>query len=117
MILRAKLSKEIDFLSNVSYVGLMESINCFPSWMMELVLIKKQMTELLPENTASGGTSYSADTGNTLSLLKTSIRATTDLKPEQAAAIIGGMVLTGQLTIDYLGGSLYVEDGVVNVIC
>jgi hypothetical protein len=44
--------------------------------------------------------------------------ATTDLKPEQAAAIIGGMVLTGQLTIDYSGGTCsFVEDGVVNVIC
>jgi hypothetical protein len=44
--------------------------------------------------------------------------ATSDLTPEQAAAIIGGMVLTGQLTIDYSGGTCaLIEDGHVNVIC
>jgi hypothetical protein len=39
------------------------------------------------------------------------------MRPEDAAAIIGGMVLTGQLTIDYSGGSCdFIEDGQVQVI-
>jgi hypothetical protein len=43
--------------------------------------------------------------------------ATPDLDPVTAAAIIGGMVRTGQLTIDYSGGTCaFVEDGQVNVI-
>jgi hypothetical protein len=44
--------------------------------------------------------------------------ATTDLNPADAAKIIGGMVLTGQLTIDFSGGTCsLVPDGHVNVIC
>lgn len=40
-----------------------------------------------------------------------------NMAPEQAATIIGGMVLTGQLTIDYSGGTCdFVEDGQVQVI-
>jgi hypothetical protein len=43
--------------------------------------------------------------------------ASPDLDPVQAAGIIGGMVLTGQLTIDYSGGTCaLVEDGQVHVI-
>ena len=40
-----------------------------------------------------------------------------DMKPEEAAQIIGGMVLTHQLTIDFNGGTCpLVPDGHVNVI-
>lgn len=43
--------------------------------------------------------------------------ATMDLKPEDAAQIIGGLVLTHQLTIDFEGGTCaFVPDGDVNVI-
>lgn len=40
-----------------------------------------------------------------------------DMKPEEAAQIIGGMVLTGQLTLSFQGGACeFVPDGHVNVI-
>jgi hypothetical protein len=40
-----------------------------------------------------------------------------DMKPEEAAQIIGGMVVTHQLTIDFTGGECpFVPDGHVNVI-
>lgn len=40
-----------------------------------------------------------------------------DMKPEEAAQIIGGMVLTGQLTLSFDGGTCeFVPDGHVNVI-
>jgi len=43
--------------------------------------------------------------------------ATPDLTPEEAAQIIGGMVVTHQLVIDFDGGSCpFVPDGHVNVI-
>jgi len=43
--------------------------------------------------------------------------ATPDLSPEDAAKIIGGQVLTHQLTIDFKGGTCpFVPDGDVNVI-
>ena len=43
--------------------------------------------------------------------------ATPDMTPEQAAQIIGGMVVTHQLTIDFNGGTCpFVPDGHVNVI-
>lgn len=43
--------------------------------------------------------------------------ASEGMKPEEAATIIGGMVLTGQLTIDFSGGTCaLVEDGQVQVI-
>ncbi len=43
--------------------------------------------------------------------------ATPEMKPEQAAQIIGGMVLTHQLTIGFSGGTCpLVPDGHVNVI-
>ena len=43
--------------------------------------------------------------------------AKTDMKPEEAAQIIGGMVLTGQLTLSFDGGACeFVPDGHVNVI-
>jgi hypothetical protein len=43
--------------------------------------------------------------------------ATEDLTPEQAAQIIGGMVRTHQLTIDFSGGTCaLVPDGHINVI-
>lgn len=44
-------------------------------------------------------------------------QATPDLKPEEAAQIIGGMVVTHQLVIDFKGGECpFVPDGHVNVI-
>jgi hypothetical protein len=43
--------------------------------------------------------------------------ATPDMTPEQAATIIGGMVVTHQLVIDFEGGSCpFVPDGHVNVV-
>jgi len=43
--------------------------------------------------------------------------AQTDMSPEQAAQIIGGMLLTGQITINFAGGTCpLVPDGHVNVI-
>lgn len=40
-----------------------------------------------------------------------------DMKPEEAAQIVGGMVLTGQLTLSFHGGTCeFVPDGHVNVI-
>lgn len=43
--------------------------------------------------------------------------ATPDMKPEEAAQIIGGMVLTHQLTLTFDGGTCaFVPDGDVNVI-
>jgi hypothetical protein len=43
--------------------------------------------------------------------------ATPDMTPEQAAQIIGGMVLTHQLTIDFSGGTCpFTPDGHVNVV-
>ncbi|PIW59936.1 hypothetical protein [Shewanella sp. CG12_big_fil_rev_8_21_14_0_65_47_15] len=40
-----------------------------------------------------------------------------DMKPEDAAQIVGGMVLTGQLTLSFDGGTCeFVPDGHVNVI-